>query len=112
MKKFESMEHSEKNEVTKLFADWLRPYTHEVIVKVIAKRDEIISNDFAMGLMKELQKREAEERVAFDRSIDFMMIDFEGFSKFDPHNNALSHAKSYRDVLYDMYIRDKKEKES
>ena len=106
MKKFETLDYKEQREIAKMFAAWLRPYTHAVIVKVLAKRDEILNNDFAMGLIKELQKRTDDERKEFDRSIEFMMNNFEEFSKFDPHNDALSHAKSYRDVLYDMYIRD------
>lgn len=106
MKKFEEMDHSEQREVSEMFAAWLGSYTHEVIVKVIARRDEIINNDFAMGLIKELKERTDIERKEFSQSIEFMMKDFDGFSKYDPHNHALSHAKSYRDVLYDMYIRD------
>jgi hypothetical protein len=106
MKKFEEMDYSEQKEVAQLFADWLRPYCHEVIVKVIAKRDEIVRNDFAIGLMKELQKRQAEEINEFDSSIEFMMNDFDSFSKYDPNSHVLAHANSYRDVLYDMFIRD------
>ncbi len=106
MKKFENLEYNEKKEIAKLFSTWLGSYTHEVIVKVLAKRDEILNNDFAMNLLKELQKRTEEERKDFEKSIGFMMSDFDGFSKYDPHNHALSHAKSYRDVLYDMYIKD------
>jgi len=106
MKKFEELNYSEQREVSKMFANWLGCYTHEVIVKVLAKRDEILNNDFAMGLIKELKGRDDAERKEFAESIEFMMKDFEGFSKFDPHNHALSHAKSYRDVLYDMYIKD------
>jgi hypothetical protein len=106
MKKFVDLDFKEQKEVAALFANWLSYYTHEVIVKVLAKRDEILENDFAMGLIKELKIRSDKERKEFELSIEFMMKDFDGFSKYDPHNHALEHSKSYRDVLYDMYIKD------
>lgn len=104
--KYEEMRWEEQKEVAGLFANWLRPYVHEVIVKVLEKRDEILNNEFAMNLLKELKKRSDSELKEFDQSIEFMLADYEGFAKFDPHNHALSHSKSYRDVLYDMYIKD------
>lgn len=106
MKKFEDMRCEEQEEIAGLFANWLRPYTHEVIVKVLEKRDEILNNEFAMNLIKELKKRSDSELKEFDLRIECMLVDYEGFAKFDPHNHALSHSKSYRNVLYDMYIKD------
>lgn len=106
MKKFEEMGWQEQKEVAGLFANWLSAYTHEVIVKVLAKRDEILNNEFAMGLLQQLKERSDKERDEFALSIQFMMDDFGSFSKYDPHNHGLTHAISYRDVLYDLYIRD------
>lgn len=106
MMKFEDLGYNEKKEVVGMFANWLRSYTHEVIVKVLSKRDEILNNDFAMNLIKELKKRDDEERKDFESSIGFMMGDFDGFKQYDPHNHCVTHAKSYRDVLYDMFIKD------
>lgn len=106
MKKFEDLEYREQKEVAKIFGNWLRVYTHEVIVKVLEKRDEILNNEFAMGLLKELQKRDEAEYKDFNNTIEFMMKDFDAFSKYNPHNHAVTHASSYRDVLYDMFIRD------
>ena len=106
MKKYEEMDYNEKKEIASLFSVWLQAYTHEVIVKVIARRDEIINNDVAMSMIKELKVRSEQEQKDFESSIRFMIDDIKTFSQFDPHNHVVTHAKSYRDVLYDMFIKD------
>lgn len=95
-----------QNEIVELFAYWLSQYTKEVIDKVMAKRNEIISNDFAIGMLKELKTRGDKEKEDFAHSIGSMFYDYETFSQYDPHNHPLTHAGSYRDVLYDMYIKE------
>lgn len=105
MKKFEEMDRTERNEITKLFACWLRPYTHEVIVGVLKRRDEILNNDFAMGLLRELAERTEKEAHDFDHSIGCLLDEFDTFAQYNPHNHPLTHAGSYRDILADMYIR-------
>lgn len=105
MKKFEDLTRDERDEIVLLFSNWLRHYTHEVIIKVMEKRDEIINNEFAMNLLKELKEREEKEKADFDNNIGSLFYDFEDFTEYDPHNNPLTHAGSYRDILYDMYIR-------
>ena len=106
MKKYEDLTRGEQQEVTRLFTTWLEKYSHEVIVKVIEQRDEIINNDFAMNLLKELCTRTESEKVDFKHSIENMLFHFDDFKKYNPHNHPLSHANSYRDVLYDMYIKN------
>ena len=106
MKNFQEMNYDERAEVSALLANWLEPYTHEVIVKVLERRDEIISNDFVMNLLRELKKRDEAESKSFANSINNMLGHFECFSQYDPHNHCLEHAGSYHDVLYDMYIRE------
>ena len=103
--KLEEMNAYERKEIAQLFATWLRPYVHEVIVKVLERRDEIVNNEATMHLLRELHNREVKEDKDFNDSINMMLGDFDIFSKHDPHNHALSHSRSYRDVLYDMYIR-------
>ena len=105
MKKFEEMHREERNEVVLLFANWLNYYTDTVIMKVMERRDEIIANDFAMNLLRELKTRDEEEAKDFAHSIGRLMMNFEDFKEYDPHNHPVTHAKSYRDVLYDMYIK-------
>ena len=104
--KFEEIEtYAERNEIILIFSNWLKDYTNEVIIKVMAKRDKIISNDFAMKLLKELKKREDKEREDFDNNIARLFRDYDGFKEFDMHNHPTTHSVSYRDVLYDMYIK-------
>lgn len=105
MKKFNNLELEERNEIVLLFANWLKPYTHEVIVKVLAKRDEIINNEFVMNLLKELKARGEKEKKDFADSIGSMLYDLDAFKEYDPHNHPLTHAGSYRDILHDMYIK-------
>ena len=107
MIKFENMDYDRQKELAQLFANWLKNYTHEVIVRVMKQRDEIINNNFAIMMLEELYIREEAEAKDFAHSIGNMLHDFETFGQYDPHNHALSHAQSYRDVLHDMYIKKK-----
>ena len=105
MKKFDELNYEERQEIAKLFSTWLGTYTHEVIVKVIAKSEEIINNDFTMNLLRELKERTEKEKEDLNYSFYNLLGCFDGYKEFDPHNNPLTHASSYRDILYDMYIR-------
>ena len=105
MKKFENLDYSERKEIAKLFASWLRCYTHEVIVKVLERRDEILNNEATMHLLRELHERSEKEHNDFVMSLGCMLEAFDDFREYDPHNHATTHAGSYRDVLYDLYIR-------
>lgn len=106
MKTFTELNFEEQQEVTSLFSAWLRPYTSEVVNKIMEQADDIINNDFAVDLLRELAKRQDQEIKDFDESIEMLFRDFETFSKYDAHNHPLSHASSYRDVLHDMYIKN------
>ena len=105
MKKYDDMNITEQNEIAELFGNWLKNYTREVIVKVMKNRDDIINNDFAMNLLIELKEREDKEEKEFYHDIANLLFDFETFKEYDPHNHPLTHSSSYRDVLYDMYIK-------
>ena len=105
MKNFNEMKMEERREIAELFSNWLKDYTHEVIKVVMLKADDIINNDFAMHLLKELKVREEKEYEDFYDSIGHMISDFETFGEYDPHSHVLEHSNSYRDVLYDMYIK-------
>lgn len=105
MKKFIELDYTEQQKISTLFYYWLKPYTHEVIKKILERQDEIINNEFAMNLLKELADRTIKENNEFKSDIAFMMQDFENLSECDPHNHPITHAGSYRDILYDMYIK-------
>ena len=105
MKSYNEMTIPERDEIVLLFSNWLSYYTKEVINKVLEKKDEIINNEFAMNLLKELKEREQREKIDFCESIACLLDEYDDFKEYDPHNRPLSHANSYRDVLYDMYIK-------
>ena len=105
MKKIDDLTFDERIEIETLFATWLSKYTHEVIVKVMKRSEEIINNEFTMNLLKELHTRTQEENRDFAYSIGHLLTDYNGFKEFNPHNHPVTHASSYRDILYDMYIR-------
>ena len=105
MKEFMNLDRTEQEIITELFAAWLSRYTHEVICKVMERADEIINNEFAMKMLVELKDRQETEAKDFNSSIANLFNDYETFKEFDAHNHPLTHSKSYRDILYDMYIK-------
>lgn len=105
MTTFNEREYKERKETTKLISNWLKNYTQEVIVRVLEKREEIINDEFTMKMLKELYEREQSEAKEFYDSIFLMMEEFEEQKQYDPHSHCLTHSDSYRDVLYDMYIK-------
>lgn len=104
MNKWENLSYSEQCEVAELFTVWLKPYTKQVINRVARRADEILENEHAMNLIRELYKRETKEQKDFESHIKCLLDDYKAFAKHSPHNHALTHAESYRNILYDMYI--------
>ena len=105
MKEFKNLKPNEQKEIVLLFASWLEPYTTEVIKRVLEKKDEIINNETAMMMIRELKEREEESFKRFTKSLGYMFEYRDDVWDYDPHLNVLEHPKSYRDVLYDMYIK-------
>jgi hypothetical protein len=105
-KNWEELSYDQKSEFSKWFANWLKNYTEKVIIAVLEKRDEILNNESSLNLLKELYFREQKENIDFEHSIRNLLDNFDDFKKYNPHNHVLEHAGSYRDVLYDLYIRD------
>ena len=106
MMRFDDMTVEEQKNVSVLFSNWLKCYTHDIIVNVIAKRDEIINNTFVMDMLRELKEREERESNEFTKDIRYLLMDYDAYKEFDPHIHPLTHSNSYRDILYDMYIRN------
>lgn len=107
MKKLSEMNYSERKEVAELFANWLSTYTDEVVKRAMSNADEIVANEFAMNLLKELKIREDKEKKSFAREIASLLEDYGTFNQFSLCSNCTTHSNSYRDVLYDMYIATK-----
>lgn len=102
--------NEEAKEIAKYISNWLQSYTHEVVIEVIKNHiEKIFADEHTQYLLKELYEREQEEIKSHINSISNYIWDFKTFSQYDLHNHCTSHSKSYRDVLYDMYIKTKKE---
>lgn len=91
-------------EFLKKVANWLSQYTDSVVKDVMAQIDEIYEDDASHYLLNELYDREKTEENNFINTIENLANDFNTFSKYDAHNAPLTHAQSYRNVLYDMWI--------
>lgn len=105
MKKLNELTFEERKEIATLFGTWLKNYTHEVHIRVMEKAEEIINDDFSMKLLKELHERTEKENRDYMHSIGNLLGEFETFKEYDVHNHPITHANSYRDVLYDLHIR-------
>ncbi len=95
----------EQEEFARKLQTWLAPYTDEVYVRVIKQMDDILNNEFALNLINELHEREQKEKEEEVRTILFSLGHDADIEKYGIHNHCLSHSNSYRDVLYDMFIR-------
>lgn len=113
-KKLAEMDWMEHEELARLLAPWLELYTKDVIGRVIDQLDDILANETAMMMIRELGEREEKEKCQFRSDLRYIFQakaekDEDGYQKRLDwlRNYCLEHSKSYRDVLYDMYIRTK-----
>lgn len=97
---------SELDEISKKIQVWLGHYTDEVIRKVFDKIPEIVDDEFSMNLINELYTRTLEEREDESRTIEMYLCGVLSPKDSVCHCHPITHAKSYRDILYDMYIRN------
>lgn len=100
MKKIEEMNHIEREEIAEMLLSWLEDYTDDVINRVIPQIDEIINNETAMFMLKELHLRKKEEKDNHIRDLESHL----GVGNFTRWTE-LTHSRSYGQVLADMYIR-------
>lgn len=108
MKKLNELSYDERRSFATLLKCWLKNYTDEVITRVMPKAEEIYNNEMAMKLLNELFERETKEgnRAVSDFEFYLMEVADDSFEKSLIHCNPLTHSKSYRDILHDMYISD------
>lgn len=78
-------------------------YIDKCVVKVLNKIDYIVNNKTILFLLSELRKRGEMERKEFEQEIKREIEWGEGSKSF--RNYCLTHASSYRDILYDMLIK-------
>ena len=70
-------------------------------VKLINNEEEIIIN--AVSTNKEAPRITGQCNFGINTIVSD--YDYDNCSEYYVHNHPISHAKSYRDVLYDMFIR-------
>lgn len=108
VKKWEDLSFDEKEEISKLFTNWLGEYTDKVVLKVMRKKEEILNNSTVIVMLKELYKLEKSDMESIEFNIYKML---NGGEKDFEHAKAYgirpihSSSRSYRDVLYDLYIK-------
>lgn len=107
----EKATYDEQKDLAEKLQTWLGMYTQQVIEHVMSQIDDIINNEMTMMMISELQKREAEEKKREIDQFYFSLCDIkEGNDKmWSIHSQVLTHSNSYRDVLYDLYIRNKED---
>lgn len=100
---YAEMKLDQRIEVAALFENWLSMYTDKVISQVAVRAEEILNDEFSMKLIRELKVREDREKEVRIRKFKYIL---NGESDaIGVHVHPLTHSGSYRDVLYDMYIR-------
>ena len=104
MVKFDELTQVEQKDLVIKISKWLEPYTHDVIIRVINQMDRILNDGITINLLNELYDREYKESNEFQDSIATLMRDFDTFKDYDVHKHIMTHANSYRDIVYDMYI--------
>lgn len=102
----ESTPLKEQKEFAKKLQVWLGEYTQEVYERVMKQMGEIINNEFALKMIDELYERTLKEQEDEIRHIEYA-LGHEGKNLDGFHNHPLEHSKAYRDVLYDMFIRNR-----
>lgn len=101
--------NKDKEHLAELLECWLSMYTSEVIERVLLRINDILGDPMTMNLLEELYKREAKEKEKRLNDFEFILLCISQNKKWDAdriHNNVLEHSDSYRDILYDFYIRE------
>ena len=93
-----------EKEAIKLVANWLKYYNNEVVVRVMKNYDNIINDKTSYTMLTKLYEEENKEHENLIHDIDYMVV----FGINDDTKDMLrlgKYSHSYREVLYDLYIR-------
>lgn len=91
-------------EAIKIVANWLKDYSNDVVVRVMEKYEQIINDKTTYTMLSKLYKEENKEEETFIHDIEYMVK----FGITDETKDMLrlgDYSQSYREVLYDLYIR-------
>ena len=96
--------HEEMQLLAAQFNTWLDVYVDEVRKFALEQIDDILSDPTSLYLLAELHERtEKEKKEGQDDFYWFLQYGHE----YRPRNHVLTHSSSYRDVLYDKYLKDR-----
>lgn len=88
----------------KIVANWLKLYSNDVVVRVMEKYEQIINDKTTYTMLSKLYEQENKEEETFIHDIEYMVK----YGIKDETKDMLRLAewsRSYREVLYDLYIR-------
>ena len=88
----------------KIVANWLKDYNNDVVVRVMKNYDTIINDKTTYTILSKLYEDENKEEETFIHDIEYMVK----YGIKDETKDMLrlgEYSRSYRDVLYDLYIR-------
>lgn len=91
-------------EEIKIVANWLKNYSNDVVVRVMEKYEQIINDKTTYHMLYNLYVEENKEEETFIHDIEYMVK----FGIKDETKDMLrlgENSRSYRDVLYNLYIR-------
>ena len=91
-------------EEIKIVANWLKEYSNDVVVRVMEKYEEIINDVTTYNMLYKLYVKENDENETFIHDIEYMVK----FGIKEETKDMLrigDYSRSYREVLYDLYIR-------
>ena len=98
------MKNNNKEYCAKIVANWLKNYSNEVVVRVMKNYDTIINDKTTYTLLSNLYERENKEEYNF-------IIDIKNIVEYGVKDETIDmlriseNSQSYREVLYDLYIR-------
>ena len=88
----------------KIVANWLKDYNNDVVISIMEKYEQIINDKTTFTMLSKLYEEENKEEETFIQDIEYMVR----YGIKDETKDMLrleEYSQSYRDVLYDLYIR-------
>ena len=88
----------------KIVANWLKDYSNEVVVKVMEKYEQIINDKTTYTMLSKLYEEENKENETFIDDIEYI-VKYGSKAVTEIMLRIGECSSSYREVLYDLYIR-------
>ena len=93
-----------KDYAIKIMANWLKNYSNDIVVKVMEKYEQIINDKTTYTILCKLYEEETKEEEIFIKDIEYM-VKYEITDEAKDMLRIGEYSRSYRKVLYDLYIR-------